>query len=154
MEKFAIHIDSDSYIGENGKVDDFGKIYIQLNDYDFPDKNWTDFGRTIVGWWMQAFRKLLNKEETKVECDFMDGSYRFNVTAVDSKIWKFEFIKEKADGEEIWQEGEVDADQATENLLETVDRIVRLYEKEGNTKAVSNYTEYKKEFISDWKNFN
>lgn len=151
MKKFTIHVDSDSYIWENGKVDDFGKIYIQLNDYSFPDENWTDFGRTIVAWWMQSFRKLLNEEETKVKCDFMDGSYRFDITVINPKSWKFEFIKERAESEEIWQAGEVDVDQATENLLEAAEKIVQLYEREGNTKGVNNYTEYKRKFLSDWE---
>lgn len=151
MKNFTIHIDSDSYVWKNGKVDDFGKIYVQLDEYDFPHKSWTDFGRTIVGWWMQSFSSLLNKEKNKVECDFMDGSYRFDITALDSKKWKFEFVKEKAESEEILHEGEADADQATESLLEAVEKIIQLYQKEGNTKAVNNYNEYKRRFISDWK---
>ena len=151
MKEFKICIESDSYIWKSGEVDDFGKIHIQLNNYAFPDENWTDFGRTIVGWWMQSFKELLMKEKTKVECDFMDGNYRFDITAINSKIWKIELIKEKAESEEIEQVGEIDADQATETLLEAVEKIVQLYEKEGNLKAVNNFAEYKKKFLTDWK---
>lgn len=149
MKKFGIYNSIDSYKKWGGGL---GDIYVLLDDSAFPEIGWTDFGKTIVSWWTEEFRKLHACEAKKVRCKFMDGNFRFDVTALDFKIWKFEFIKEKADAEEIWQEDEVDADQATEVLLETVEEIVQSYEKEGNTKAVNNYTEYKKKFLSDWKN--
>ena len=144
MKKFKIHIDADSYIWENGKIDDFGKIYIQLDEYDFPDLNWTDFGRTIIGWWINAFYQLETGEKSYVQCDFMDGSYRFDVSIIDSENWSFKFIEEKADSEEIWEEGICRADQAIENLLQAAEIIVRLYNTEGNVKATKNYEELMK----------
>lgn len=146
MKKFAIHFPLESYFN-NGKVNDFGKIHIQLNDYVFPDKEWTDFGQIIIYWWIDAFYKLLSKEENKVECDFMDGNYRFIVKITDSPhIWQITLIKEWADAEQIENECEIDVKQATDEILRVVTEIKDSDRTLGEEKFVKNIEDFLQKF--------
>ena len=151
MKIFNIYNSIDSYEKWGGGI---GDIYVSLDDFAFPGKGWTDFGKNILVWWLDEFRKLHAGEAKKVQCKFMDGNYRFDVTVINSKTWKVEFIKERAESEEIQQVGEVNADQATETLLEATEKIIQLDEQEGNTKVVNNFAKYKMKFLSDWKSHN
>ena len=148
MKTFKIHFFSDSYI-HSGKVDDFGKIYIQLGDYDFPENNWTDFGLNIVFWWMDVFLKLLSGEEKKVQCKFMDGNYRFDVEVTDSqKVWRIFLIREGADMDQIEQEGEIEVTQVTDEVIRVATEIEKLEKKIGKAEHVKNIENFMQRFLS------
>jgi hypothetical protein len=49
-----------------------------------------------------------------------NDNYRYDVPVKDSTSWKFKFVRENAGKDEIWQEGEVDSNQATEILLSAI----------------------------------
>lgn len=138
MRKFNFRSLPDSYV-HDGEVDDFGVIYIQLDDYAFPDKEWTDFGLKIVYWWMDAFLKLISGEEKKVQCKFMDGNYRFDIEAISLRVWRVLLIREWANSEEVEQESEINVEQATESLVQVATTFAKMDGKYGNEKRSKNY---------------
>jgi hypothetical protein len=153
MKTFKIHLPLESYI-HNGKVDDFGEIHIKLNNYAFPDKEWTDFGLIIIYWWMDAFLKLLSGEEKKVGCDFMDGNFRFDVEIMNSpQTWHISLIKEWADSEEIKDEGKVDVKQATDEILRVIAEIKDLDIKLGKAEYVRNINSFTQKFLLAKQNY-
>jgi hypothetical protein len=148
MKTFAVYFSPNSYIANNGKVRDIGEVHIQLNDYAFPDKEWTDFGKVIVSWWMEAFRKLLSGEEKKVQCKFMDGNYRFDLEVTNSPgIWHITLIREQGDSEEVENQGEIDAKQSTDSLLSVINEVKELYKKEGKAEYVKNANDFIQRFL-------
>ena len=147
MKIFKLCFFSESYI-KSGKVDDFGKIHIEIGDYAFPDKEWTDFGRIIVFWWLDAFIKLLSGERKKVECKFMDGSYRFDVETTNSpQVWRISLIREWADSEETCEQSEIDVKQATDEFLPIVTQIKDWDANAGRMKYVENIESFMKKFF-------
>lgn len=142
MKRFSVYTSPDSYEKHGGEI---GDIYVQLDDYAFPGRGWTDFGFNIVFWWMEAFMKLLTGETDNVQCKFMDGNYRFDVTAISSGVWRMQFIAER-ETDEVWQEGDVDAHQAAEALLESGKVLIGLLQQKGDNRGVSNLTNFSQQF--------
>ena len=147
MDAFTIHLPLESYI-HDGKIDDFGKVHLQLGEYVFPDKEWTDFGLIIIHSWMDAFLNLLSKKEKKVECDFMDGNYRFDVEVTGSpKVWRIYLIREWTDSEEVKNQGEIAVKQATDELLRVVGEIKDMDRNAGKAEYVKNIENYTQQFL-------
>ena len=140
IKTFLIYTSPDSYTASNGKTKDIGEIYIQLDDYAFPEKGWTDFGRDIVFWWIEAFIKLFRREEKKVKCSFMDGNYRFDIKVTDSpEIWHISLIREWSDVEEVEKESEINIKQATQSIVQTARLFADLDRKNGDEKSANSY---------------
>lgn len=139
LNKFKINIKIASYTRESEKVDDFGDIHIKLDDYCFPSEVWTDFGSDIIYWWMESIIELLSKKEQKVACSFMDGNYRFDLIAQDSKLWKIECIRENAESEEVWNESVIEIKQTITSLINTAKEFQNLLENGGEKISADNY---------------
>ena len=146
MNTFEIRHSLDSYEQGNGKV---GDIHILLDSYAFPNDEWFDFGFYIISAWAESFIKLHNGEE-KVQCKFMDGNYRFDILRECPKTWKFNFIAERQT-DEIRKSGEVNANQATETLLESIDAIMNYHKKKGNLEKVDFWQTLTQKLIDVWK---
>lgn len=138
-ERFEIKINLNSYIWKNGKIDRFGDIHIKLNDYSFPSKDWNDFGSDIIYWWMEAFLKLLNKEEEIVQCAFMDGNYRFDVSLVNSQMWKISCIKENSDSERVRHESNINSHQTIEAVVNAAKQFQNLIERSTENESINNF---------------
>ena len=52
----------------------------------FPEVGWSDFPVVLLGTWIPALRRLAARGRS-AECHFMDGPYRFVVSAVGTGIW-------------------------------------------------------------------
>jgi hypothetical protein len=76
-----------------------------------------------------------------------NDNYRYDVPVKDSTSWKFKFVRENAGKDEIWQEGEVDSNQATEILLSTIDLFMNERRKEGNSEKLKHWAIAKQELI-------
>ena len=137
MKLLTFHLSQDSFVATNGKIKEIGETYIQLDDYTFPDKEWTDFAFNIIYWWMESFTKLFTNEAKKIQCNFMDGNYRFDVEKITLKVWNVKFIAERA-VDEVWQSGEVDSKQATEAIVQSAYVIAELDKKRGSNLAAEN----------------
>lgn len=133
METFEIYTNLDSY-GET----EVGEIYVRLNDYSFPEEGWTDFGFNIVFWWLDSFIQLHLTESEKVQCDFMDGSYRFDIKRISKSVWEVELIAER-ENDEVRQKGQVNSFEATESLIKTGKMLKDKYIAAGNAKAAGNF---------------
>ncbi len=149
MKRFAIKNYFETY--KPTLSNEIGKIYVQLDDYSFPDDEWTDFGQTIVFWWLESFYKLLSNEEKKVKCQFMDGNYRFDIEAISSEVWQISFVKEGSKNV-VLNKGEVFAKQATEVLLEVAEGIQNKLKKKNELNSVANYENRRKAVVSALKN--
>ena len=147
---FAIHFSPESFITANNEIKDIGRICIQLDDIAFPHKEWTDFGKVVVSWWVQEFRKLLSREQKKVQCKFMDGNFRFDVeNTEDSHIWRILLIKEAAKADKVEEEGEIDVMQATNEVLQALNEVKELYRKEGKTDYSQNLNDFVQGFLEE-----
>jgi hypothetical protein len=126
MKTLIINLPIDSYSVKSNILSRTGEIFVQADeDYYFPSKNWTDFGSTIIFWWAEAVAKLLSEKESRVKCDFMDGSYRFDIEKTNSTdIWHVYFIKETSDEKEvIEQEFDIKAKQFADEILKKTEII-------------------------------
>lgn len=149
IKNFTIEFHADSYIADNKKLKEVGKICVRLDDYVFPDKEWTDFGKRIVFFWMDNFSKLLSGDEKKVQCEFMDGNYRFDVEVTDMpKIWRIFLIREWADAEQLEQHGEIEIMQATDEILRVAAEIKSLEKKTGKVEYLKNVESFMQKFLT------
>ena len=139
MKTFDIYLPISSY-KKDGKLDAFGEIHIKLDNYIFPSEVWTDFGLYTVSAWAESFIQLCDKKTKKVQCKFMDGNYRFDISAKDSENWNFQFIAER-ETDEIWQEGVVNSEQAIKTLLSTIDIILEEEQKESSIEKITFWQE-------------
>ncbi len=119
---FSIVTSLESYKSASSEL---GIIYVKFNDEPFPNDEWTDFGFTIIPWWTQEIKKLVDRSETSVSCEFMDGSYRYDVAKVNPQIWKMSFIKEYADSEKIILTGEIKPMSVLNSLLDTTNLMLQ-----------------------------
>ena len=72
--KFEIKIDVDDIeLYQNGN--NFGVIYIKINDFLFPQNNWTDFIVIILNWWLCNIEAIKRKRRKTGKFCFMDGPY-------------------------------------------------------------------------------
>ena len=53
----------------------------------FPEVEWSDFPVVALGSWIPALRRLSARGEA-AECHFMDGPYRFTVSAAGGDVWR------------------------------------------------------------------
>lgn len=137
MKTFKIYSSPGSYEKWGGGI---GDIYIELENFAFPDSGWTDFGIDIIYWWMEAFMKLHAKVERRVKCSFMDGNFRFDVEITDKpEIWRIYLIKEYSDSEVVEDNGEINAEQATTTLLQIANTLTDVINKNEGDKALLNY---------------
>ncbi len=131
IQDFTVHLPLETYISRNSEVKTIGDVYIELDGYFFPEKNWYDFGENLLSWWTEEFTKLLNGEEAKVKCGFMDGPFRFDIEIQNNKTWKIQCIKEYSSSEECEYKAEINPIQSSKNLLNAVNAmLVFLNEKE------------------------
>ena len=120
MEKFTIYFPLDSYIKGNNKLDTFGEFHIELGEYAFPDKSWTDFGRDVVLMWLNNVSEILNGEVKSAECSFMDGPFHISFQEKTKETWKISLVRRWFDGKE---DGETIEKEAEVNSLEIVNEI-------------------------------
>jgi hypothetical protein len=69
-----------------------GDLRIVINGCDFPSARWNDFVVVVLGWWIDAILRLLNKINAQETVNFMDGPYAVEITAVSSSILQFRTI--------------------------------------------------------------
>jgi hypothetical protein len=123
-------------------------IYIQVGDYCFPQKNWTDLGIYLIDGWSQELLKLLKNEEKIISCSFMDGAYRFDVCKIDENNWKLSCIEEYADEtEKILYESNVKPNQATKAVLEKLKSLIRMYKEKNDHKSSLYFQKYEQELL-------
>jgi len=66
---------------------------------------WGDFPVVILGWWLDAARRVLFDSEAQAKCSFMDGPYYFIVSAQPDDGVGIDFFKSSVDGEHLLREG-------------------------------------------------
>ena len=73
-----IHVKSSTF-HRTGTGTISGVIYLALNDFNFPDANWSDLPIALLAQWVPAFRKLARGITAVVDCSFMDGPFSFHL---------------------------------------------------------------------------
>jgi hypothetical protein len=53
----------------------YGGLYLQIDQFQFPNPRWTDFVVVVLAWWCRALSRLLAGESAPVEVRFMEGPY-------------------------------------------------------------------------------
>jgi hypothetical protein len=148
MNTFTINFPLNSYLIETKKVNQFGEIFVQVGEFAFPSKNWTDFGAVILFWWLHEISDLMSEKDVRrIQCKFMDGNFRFDVEETDSiNIWKVYFIREKSNDDEIEQEANIDAERFTDELLDKIEMIKELGNLTKNIEGVERIEKLIKSF--------
>ena len=143
MNQLLIHLSAESY-----KTSDFGDFFVQLGDFYFPSKGWTDFGERVVFDWLNKLTDFFFKQNEKVGCKFMDGNYRFDIESTESSTQLyFKFIREKRDSDEIEYQERVDTEQFVQEVLRVVKEIQSNCKIEENYDAVKRIEESVKNFL-------
>ncbi len=149
MNQLIIHLPLEDYVSN-----DFGKFSVQLGDYYFPSKVWTDFGQTVVFDWMKQLTKLFSEPRKKVSWKFMDGNYRLDLATTNSKeILNLSFIKEKRDSDEIEHQENANINQLSEEILKAIKTIQDDCRKNSNQKAVERIEITIQKFLGAKDNF-
>ncbi len=52
-----------------------GSIYVQCQEYCFPQRDWVDLPEKILVWWLGNVSSLLLREDAEVELIFAEGPY-------------------------------------------------------------------------------
>jgi hypothetical protein len=148
MNTFTINLPLNSYLIEDNNVNQFGEISVQIAEFVFPSKDWTDFGAVILFWWLHEISDLMSEKDVKrIQCKFMDGNFRFDVEETDSiNIWKVYFIREKSNDDEIEQEANIDAERFTDELLGKIEMIKELGNLTQNIEGVERIEKLIKSF--------
>ena len=146
MKNFKVVFRAEDFQGSK----DFGRICLLLDDYAFPEKEWTDFGRTIIPWWLDAVRRIY-LSETALVCSFMDGPYRFLIEKKDSSIWSVKFLEEREKTQTL-AEGKVQASNVTAEILSAYDQVITLYKAEGDNDKEAKLKKLRGSFLSVVKN--
>ncbi len=108
-----------------------GPIWLEMNGQQFPIDVWYDFPVAILGFWLDNMKPLLTNRATQCECPFMDGPYRFDVTARKQRHWIVTFIRDDLDGEKRLLEGEVDPRILISEVLLSANTVVKLCRQKG-----------------------
>ena len=66
-----------------------GAIWIAAGEggLAFPEADWSDFPVLLLGTWIPSLRRLSGRGHA-AECHFMDGPYRFTVSAANTGHWR------------------------------------------------------------------
>lgn len=132
MNQFIIHLPTAAYVS-----DDFGEFCVQLGEYYFPSKAWTDFGERVIFNWADELNKLLTGESKKVRCKFMDGNYRLDVETANSKeTLNIEFIRDARDIDDVKHQENVNLEQFFQEILRVIKTIQEECKKNNNFEAV------------------
>jgi len=70
-----------------------GIIFVRCGATVFPEAAWSDFPVVILGWWHRAALSLVTGSKSE-RFMFMDGPYRFDVTAEHPSIWTLRFLRD------------------------------------------------------------
>jgi hypothetical protein len=132
MNQFIIHLPPDSYASN-----DFGEFCVQLGDYYFPSKGWTDFGERVVFSWANQLIELLTGKSKKVYCRFMDGNYRLDAETTGSKeILNVAFIRDASNVVDVKHQENVNSEQFIQEILRVMTAFQEECKKNGNYEAV------------------
>lgn len=124
MEKFNIYFDPSSN-EKWGVNSDFYDIYIELGNFAFPGRGWTDLAMYCIDDWSQGFVKLLSKEEKTVTGSFYDGNYHYNLIAENDGKSKIQLISEDEDNK-ILKESYISLTQAVSTLLKLINTVIKI----------------------------
>ncbi len=88
-----IHNSNTLYRSRSGSIT--AEIVIQIEDFLFPGKGWSDFIVVIFGWWWQAITQALNSSKGVGSFMFMDGPYKVDVKKINEEQSELTFFEER-----------------------------------------------------------
>ena len=103
-----------------------GPIWLEMCGQAFPIDAWYDFPVVILGWWLSNLKPLVTKQSASCECPFMDGPYRFDITARKREDWAVTFIRDELDGEKRLLEEAVDPQTLISEVLSAANLVIEL----------------------------
>ena len=125
---FSIKLRTDQFEQLNLVV---GRIWLEIDGDWFPESGWDDFPVVILGWWLKAVKPLIANQAAKCECLFMDGPYKFEITAREPTSWIVTCIKDGMDGEETLLETKTDPKILVDEMLSAARVVVDLCHQRG-----------------------
>ena len=123
-----------------------GRIFIQIDDFIFPENDWNDLIVSVLNMWIENILSIILKQKDTVECYFMDASFFFIIDVLNDSFWKIFFIKNdecifsayfepKIVSKSILLSSEkvlkacYDNDLFNDNVLSLINNIIRLRER-------------------------
>lgn len=76
--------------GTSGNIT--GKIFVEVDDYYFPEENWNDFPIIILSCWINNYLNSRRSKVGKFEMCFMDGPFLLKGELVDNELYKIKLI--------------------------------------------------------------
>lgn len=55
-----------------------GRIWLEFGGHAFPSSRWDDFVVVVLGWWVEAILRVIQKNDSVV-VNFMDGPYSVEI---------------------------------------------------------------------------
>lgn len=108
-----------------------GVIYVQADNYAFPDDSWADFGVTILGWWLSEVSSLTLETRRSCSCKFMDGNFRFDIERVSNDKWRLTFVEERGRGDKIEFQTFVAPQNVVDALLSGANTVSKMCRDKG-----------------------
>lgn len=106
-------------------------LYIEITDYQFPEKGWSDFVVVVLGWWVESMLKIVSGSTRIAEFRFMDGPQLIRLTMEDSNNAKLEFINRKLADEKIEKVASVYINEIVSELLSVSKQVINSCEQLG-----------------------
>ncbi|MDP9961968.1 hypothetical protein [Chryseobacterium lathyri] len=92
MNKIKLHIDKNSF--RKYKETITGIIYLEINDFLFPEKNWNDLIIVMMNNWVKSLRDIKYKVSEHAELLFFDGPFFIKVKMLNEEDCIIEFFED------------------------------------------------------------
>jgi hypothetical protein len=106
-----------------------GILAVRLEDFVFPDENWSDFPVVVLGWWLEAALALQAAGEGRFR--FMDGPFEFVVSSRPGVASRATFERQHARGADQLHSAPVDAAALPREITRAARDVVRECLKRG-----------------------
>ncbi len=101
----------------------YAGLCLQVDDFQFPDPQWTDFVVVVLAWWCGALSRLLGGERGPIEVRFMEGPFLVELGPVDQELVHLVLV-EAGLKRRICLDAEVDARPLIRSVLSATEKTL------------------------------
>lgn len=102
-----------------------GKIWFVQEEYDFPEKGWSDFPVVVLSWWLEKAVAMKGGHSRSAEFSFMDGPFSVAVTLVTEKTLTLAGIRNDPK-QQIFTSAEISLEALCAELIRAAQEIERV----------------------------
>jgi len=101
----------------------YGGLFVQIDEIQFPNSQWTDFVVIVLAWWCRGLSQLLGGEREQIEVRFMEGPYLAEIGPRTGPLLHLALI-EAGLSRRIRREADVATDELVDSVLSAAMRVL------------------------------